>query len=104
MEMEKNQEKLIEMIVDKVFHKHKVKVESNNLSDEEKEELKNVVGNIKKDVERFLENQSKTKTEKDFESSNQTIAHTQVGPKKRPTFTQPNDTKAVKNFLSKKKF
>ena len=102
MEIEKNQEKLIEMIVDKVFHKHKVMVETDNLTDEEKEELKNVVGNIKKDVERFLENQSKTKTEKDFQSSNQTNA--QVGPKKRPTFTQPNDTKAVKNFISKKKF
>lgn len=106
--MDFNQDKLMEMVVDKVLKKHKVKIENNTLTDEEKEEIKNVVENIKKDVERFLQNQKKVKTEKDFQNNNQKMEDApvvQITPqsnKSQKVFSQPNDVNTVKNFFAKR--
>lgn len=108
--MDYNQEKLMEMVVDKVLKKHKVKIEKNALTDEEKEEIKNVVEKIKQDVECFLQNQAKTKTEKDFQQTNASRINDNVyspntvyrNPNARRIYSEPNDIKTVKHFYKKK--
>lgn len=109
--MDPNQEKLMEMVVGKVLEKHKVKIAENKLTQEEKEEIKYVVEKIKQDVERFLQNQQKVKTEKDFAQKNQstmtnqhqvTENKVQQTPNPRRVYSQPNDINAVKFFYQKK--
>jgi DNA replication initiation complex subunit (GINS family) len=103
--MENNQEKLMEMVVDKVFKKYKLKGKQNSLTNEEKEKVKSMVANIREDVESFLKNQSKKKTEKDF-SNNDTVTESLSTPtsiKRERVFSQPNDAKSVKYFKKRKK-
>lgn len=100
VEMNANQQQLIEMIVDKVLKKHKVKMENNTLTEEEKEEIRNVVEKIKRDVERFLKNQTQTKTEKDFQAERQTAQQRKTSGQR--IFTSPNDVRSVKRFYPKR--
>ncbi|WP_026674462.1 hypothetical protein [Alkalihalobacterium bogoriense] len=100
-----SQQKLIEMVVDNVLKKHDVKTKSVNLDDEEKEKIKGIVFDIQKEVEGFLENQQKAKTEKDFEQqidSTPTLEQPQPEAPVRKQFMSDNDVSSVKTFVNKK--
>ncbi|WP_078554988.1 hypothetical protein [Bacillus alkalicellulosilyticus] len=97
----KNQQQLMELVVDKVFKKHKVSPDANQLEPEEKEKIKNIVSNIQSEVERFLENQEKKVTEQDFDSNNPQ-AHVKPQPLARQ-FKANNDVNTVKTFMNQSK-
>ncbi|WP_216828148.1 hypothetical protein [Alkalihalobacterium elongatum] len=105
-----NQQKLMELVVGQVLKKHKVSTKDINLSKKEKKKIKEIVGDIESEVQRFLDNQNKQLTERDF-SNNQTnevqsdpTPSAQSAPptqKKRPTYHSTNDIKSVKTFFNK---
>ncbi|UOE93012.1 hypothetical protein [Alkalihalobacillus sp. LMS39] len=100
-----SQQKLIEMVVDNVLKKHDVKTKSMNLDTEEKEKIKGIVFDIQKEVEGFLKNQQKAKTEKDFEQqtdSTPSLEPSQPQPPVRKQFMSNNDVSSVKTFVNKK--
>ncbi|QOY35681.1 hypothetical protein AWH56_023950 [Anaerobacillus isosaccharinicus] len=104
MENGENQQKLMELVVDKVLKKHGVIEQKANLDPAEKEKIAEVVENIKSDVERFLENANKTKTENDFPENKRIVNEVaQNVAKKAPIFSSNNDVKAVKTFFKKAK-
>lgn len=63
--MEKSQEKIIELMVNKVLDKHGVQ-KAKSISQEEKENLENIVEQLKSDVDAFVNRQNKSVTEEDF--------------------------------------
>ncbi|KHF41807.1 hypothetical protein [Halalkalibacter okhensis] len=67
--MSNYQQELMDIMVKKVLSKHNVKPVS-ELSNEEKEKVKKVVGEIQSEVEKFLENQNKSISEEDFKENN----------------------------------
>ncbi|WP_078430604.1 hypothetical protein [Alkalihalobacterium alkalinitrilicum] len=106
-----NQKKLMEMVVGQVLKKHKVSRKDIKLSKKEKEEIKEIVGNIEDEVQRFLENQNKQLTERDFANENTTQDLTNENKAKQPVnqptppkrsqiFQSQNDIKSVKTFLN----
>lgn len=52
---------VLDMLVDSTLKKHGVKLEPNKLDDTEKEQLKKMVDNLKKNVEALIESNSKEK-------------------------------------------
>ncbi|WP_096199170.1 hypothetical protein [Bacillus sp. FJAT-45350] len=98
----KNQQKLMEMVVDKTLKKHHVNKADNDLSPEEKKNIKEIVDNIKTEVEGFLAKKN-TKTEKDFVDSNPNVQEQQqelVRPKRQ--FHSANNPNTVRTFLNRK--
>lgn len=105
MEQELNQQKLMELVVDKVLKKHGVVNEKPELDDEEKQKIAEIVQNIKTDVEKFLENANKVKTENDFaQQDNHELSEPVVEqvPKRQTTFTSNNDVNAAKTFFNRR--
>lgn len=104
MENGENQQKLMELVVDKVLKKHGVIEQKADLDPAEKEKIAEVVENIKLDVEKFLENANKTKTENDFPENNGVVTEVaQNVVKKAPIFSSNNDVKAAKTFFNNKR-
>lgn len=101
--LNETQQQLIEFAVDKVLEKHGVGGDHKiNMSSEEKQKITEIVNNIKLEVETFLQNQVKTKTEKDFVTNEQ--EDVQVKPKLEPQkklsqFISQNDIATVKKFM-----
>ncbi|WP_100406838.1 hypothetical protein [Bacillus solitudinis] len=113
--MENHEKQLIELVVGKVLDKHDVKP-SKHLSKVEKAKIKDVVGNIQTEVERFLENQQKIISEKDFpkekdktvaspqkQISNESSSSRPTSPRSRKTFSDKNDISGVKTFVNRRK-
>ncbi|GAE33485.1 hypothetical protein [Halalkalibacter akibai] len=71
--MSNYQQDLMDIMVKKILSKHKVNPAS-DLTDDDKEKVKKVVGELQSEVERFLDNQNKTLSENDFAQTNQTEA------------------------------
>lgn len=109
MDNGESQQKLMELVVDKVLQKHGVIDQKPQLDQAEKERIAEIVQNIKADVETFLENANKTKTENDFPQNNVenvNVARDEVVEqviKKAPIFSSNNDVKAVKTFFNRPK-
>lgn len=102
MDQDNSQQQLIELVVDKVLKKHGVIEQKPELNSEEKEKIASIVENIKADVENFLENSKQTKTEHDFvETTDATTKTVQPEVKRKKTFSNNNDLKAVKTFFPK---
>ncbi|MCL7747163.1 hypothetical protein [Halalkalibacter alkaliphilus] len=106
--MSNYQQELMDIMVKKVLSKHNVKPVS-DLSDEEKEKVKKVVGEIQSEVEKFLENQNKSVSEEDFKHNNtpQNLEEEVVQPNpvieeslKKITKSN-NDLSKVKTFFNK---
>ncbi|WP_088102436.1 hypothetical protein [Halalkalibacter urbisdiaboli] len=115
--MEQHQKHLIDMVVGKVLNKHDVKP-SEELSREQKEKIKEVVGNIQSEVERFLENQQKQVSERDFPKQQtnaerpseasvklQEQPHSRpvTRPKKKKFFQDPNNVQYAKTFTKNRR-
>lgn len=100
-ELNGNQQQLIEFAVSKVLQKHGIEKSKVDLSSEEKQQMQEIVGNIKKEVEQFLENQNTTKTEKDFPNHQQ--VENRIASKPKQIFSGKNDINAAKMFLNKRR-
>ncbi|OIJ15703.1 hypothetical protein BKP35_01540 [Anaerobacillus arseniciselenatis] len=98
-----NQQKVMELVVDKVLRKHGVLENKPDLSEEEKEKIADIVQHIKNDVENFLENSQVAKTELDFPEGNlsEEVEETERVVKNKSVFTSANDLKSVKTFFNK---
>jgi spore coat protein W len=106
MDNGESQQKLMELVVDKVLKKHGVIDQKPQLDQSDKERIAEIVQNIKADVETFLENANKTKTENDFPQNNVNVAGDEVVEhviKKAPIYSSNNDVKAVKTFFNRPK-
>ncbi len=111
MDQELNQQKLMELVVDKVLKKHGVEASKPELDDEEKQKIAEIVQNIKSDVEKFLENANKVKTEHDFsQQQTRNVNHHELSepaveqvPRRQSTFSSNNDVKAAKTFFNRPK-
>ncbi|RXJ04102.1 hypothetical protein DS745_01580 [Anaerobacillus alkaliphilus] len=107
MEQDLNQQKIMELVVDRVLKKHGVLDEKPELDDVEKKRISEIVQNIKTDVEKFIENANKVKTENDFAQNN--VTHEMSEPvqenvvKNPSTFSSNNDVKAAKTFFNRPK-
>jgi hypothetical protein len=105
--MSNYQQELMDIMVKKVLSKHNVKPVS-DLSDEEKEKVKKVVGEIQSEVEKFLENQYKSVSEEDFED-NTTPQNVEEKTQPNPVIEESlkkmiksnNDLSKVKTFFNK---
>ncbi|MCD8501204.1 MAG: hypothetical protein LRY71_05380 [Bacillaceae bacterium] len=101
--LNETQQKLIEFAVDKVLEKHGVGGNHKiDMSSEEKQKITDIVNNIKLEVETFLQNQVKTKTELDFASSEQEdvpVVPKHEMKKKLSKFISQNDLSTVKKFM-----
>ncbi|MFV8826963.1 hypothetical protein [Alkalihalobacterium sp. APHAB7] len=102
-----NQKKLMELVVGQVLKKHKVSPKDIDLSKKEKKKIKEIVGDIENEVQRFLENQNKQLTERDFSTDSNSTDQTpevnqapQPTTPKRQTFHSANDVTSVKTFLN----
>jgi predicted small metal-binding protein len=105
------QQELMDIMVKQILSKHQVKPAS-DLSNDDKEKVKNVVGKLQAEVEKFLENQNKTLSEKDFVNSNpqvETENQIQTNPVKvnpvvkeslKKIMKGSNDLKKVKMFIN----
>ncbi|MFC0558129.1 hypothetical protein [Halalkalibacter alkalisediminis] len=102
------QQDLMDIMVKKVLSKHNVTPVS-DLSEEDKEKVKKVVGEIQSEVESFLENQNKTLSEQDFQSKDQPKVEAQnttnpvVHESLQKIIKSNNDLDKVKMFLNKLK-
>lgn len=96
-----NQQKVMELVVDKVLKKHGVLEDKLDLSDEEREKIADIVEHIKNDVENFLENSKVSKTEQDFTETNssEVVEESAKVIKSNPIFKSENDVKSVKKFF-----
>ncbi|MDE5413153.1 hypothetical protein [Alkalihalobacterium chitinilyticum] len=107
-----NQKKLMELVVGQVLKKHKVSPKDIDLTKKEKKKIKEIVGDIEGEVQRFLENQNKQLTEQDFstESTSTSTPETsqinqapQSSTPQRQTFQSTNDVTSVKTFFNRRK-
>ncbi|WP_227935009.1 hypothetical protein [Alkalihalobacillus deserti] len=102
------QQDLMDIMVKKVLGKHKVTPVS-DLSEEDKEKVKKVVGEIQSEVESFLENQNKTLSEQDFQSEEQSKTKSKgktnpvVNESLQKIIKSKNDLNKVKMFFNKNK-
>ena len=100
------QQDLMDIMVKKVLSKHKVTSVS-DMSEEDKEKVKRVVGEIQAEVENFLENQNKTFSEEDFQSKEQPKVDIQnttnpvVNESLKKIMESNNDLDKVKTFINK---
>ncbi|GAE24794.1 hypothetical protein JCM9140_746 [Halalkalibacter wakoensis JCM 9140] len=104
--MENYQQDLMNIMVKKVLSKHNAKP-ATDLSDEEKEKVKKVVGEIQAEVEKFLENQNKVLSEEDFEqgpvqnSNDEAPTNSVIEQSLEKMMNSNNDVKQVKTFFNK---
>lgn len=98
-----DQQKLMELVVDKVLKKHGVIKNKEKLAKGEKKKIANIVENIKSDVEEFLVDTTKAKTEKDFPEVN-SVQEVVIVPEptinKKTVYKSENNVNAVKIFLN----
>jgi sucrose-6-phosphate hydrolase SacC (GH32 family) len=102
--MEKSQEKIINMMVSNLLSKHNVK-RQDELQEEEKIKLQEIVDQLKADVENFVETHKKTITEQNTQRSDATSEAISPGPASTSSnnvMVTPNDANAKKIFLPKR--
>ncbi|MBU9723757.1 MULTISPECIES: hypothetical protein [Bacillaceae] len=61
-----NQDKLMDVFIDRLFRKHNISDDNIELSEDERERMRGIVENIQGEVEQFLENTEKKVTEDDM--------------------------------------
>ncbi|MDQ0256091.1 hypothetical protein J2S74_003490 [Evansella vedderi] len=62
----KDQNKLMDLYLDRLFKKYNISPDKVNLTPDQKVKVKSIVENIQKDVQKFLENTEKKITEHDM--------------------------------------
>lgn len=103
--MNKSQEKLLELMVDRVFAKHGVEEEA-DISVKDRKKLREVVDQLTEEANAFLENSRKQVTEgntekKESRSSVPTEPSPQTEPKRKSRIIRrsKNDTRNIKTYL-----
>ncbi|MCE7794010.1 hypothetical protein K8O68_16605 [Salipaludibacillus sp. CUR1] len=106
--MKKSQEKLLELMVDRVFAKHGVEEEA-DISVKDRKKLREVVDQLTEEANAFLENSRKQVTEgntgntekKESRSSVPTEPSPQTEPKRKSRIIRrsKNDTRNIKTYL-----
>ncbi|UCZ53596.1 hypothetical protein LGQ02_02010 [Bacillus shivajii] len=109
--MDKSQERIIELMVGKVLDKHDAKVKKQRISREDRKKVQEMIDDLKKSVDHFLENHEQTMTENDVDGGRDKEVDPQVEtteepvsrPTSKPFHEQPNDLNTLKNFINRKR-
>lgn len=99
-----SQEAIIELMVSQVFKKHGMKKEL-DMSEEDKSKLKEVVDQLKSDVDTFVENEKVSYTENSagVKEASESAEEPSVDKPTENWSLSNNDVQTIKNFVYRKK-